>query len=45
MGMRVIKPSSANWILLEHDCVRSAPDIVHNGFCKADIVDGLKDVY
>ena len=45
MSMSVIKPSSANWILFAYDCVRSAPDIVHNGFCKAGIVDPLKDVH
>ena len=43
--MSVIKPTSANWILFTYDCIRYVPDIVCNGFCKAGIVDALKEAY
>lgn len=44
MCMSVIKPTSANWILFAYDCIRFVPNVVCNGFCKAGIVDALKDV-
>ena len=42
--MSIIKPTSANWIVLAHDCIRYVSAVVSNGFCKAGVTDAMKDM-